>query len=247
MNKPDKSKNCLSTSYITSIAPYESSSTQTQCKPNNKLLPSSRSPSTAHLVAPLEEDDGRAVVRHRARDYKRMEYLVAVAGEIEPPGLPPFRHPRHVEDSPRQVRRGHGRLVGQRHVTPRLAPVHDGRMHRGHDAREAHAREKQGTVRSELAGGQLRREEGEDGDEAHGGDGHEVGDLPVRVALEDVVDGGEEGGHNHDGDADVVHAQEEQVEAVRVAAEEVAAAAREEAEHGAAEEHEEWPSGCSRM
>lgn len=51
------------------------------------------------------------------------------------------------------------------------------------------------------------------------------------VALEDVVHWGEEGGDDHDCDACVVKTGEEDVEAVAVAAEEVAEAASEEAEH----------------
>ena len=35
--------------------------------------------------------------------------------------------------------------------------------------------------------------------------------MPVWVAEEDVVDLGEEGGDDHDGDADVVYAEEEDV------------------------------------
>lgn len=68
-------------------------------------------------------------------------------------------------------------------------------------------------------------EKREDCDKAHDGDGSKVGDLPVGIALEDVVNVGEEGGDDHDSDADVVEASEEEIKAVRVAAEEVATAA----------------------
>lgn len=146
----------------------------------------------AHLVAPPQENYCRTVVRQRAGDDEHVEYLVAVAGEVEPPWLPPFRHPRHVEGGARQVSRRHGRLVGQRHVAPRFAPVDDGRVQGGYDPEEAHPGEERGAVGAEFPGGEMRGEEGEDGDEAHGGDGNEVDELPVSFALEDVVDRGKE-------------------------------------------------------
>lgn len=179
----------------------------------------------AHLVAPPQENYCRAVVRQRAGDDEHVEYLVAVAGEVEPPRLPPFRHPRHVEGGARQVSRRHGRLVGQRHVAPRFAPVDDGRVQGGYDPEEAHPGEERGAVSAEFPGGELGGEEGEDGDEAHGGDGNEVGELPVSFTLEDVVDRGKEGSDDHDGDSGVVNAEEEEVEAARVATEQVARAA----------------------
>lgn len=63
------------------------------------------------------------------------------------------------------------------------------------------------------------------------------------VALEDVVDWGKEGGDDHDGNASVVEAREEDVETARVAAEEMAKAACKEAEHGASEKNKEGPPG----
>lgn len=56
--------------------------------------------------------------------------------------------------------------------------------------------------------------------------------MPEGGALEDVVDWGEEGGDDHDCDADVVELEEVEVEAVGVAAEEVAGGGGEEAEEG---------------
>lgn len=51
--------------------------------------------------------------------------------------------------------------------------------------------------------------------------------------MEDVVDWREEGGDDHDGDASVVEAGEEEVEAAGVAAKEMAESAGQETEHGA--------------
>lgn len=44
----------------------------------------------------------------------------------------------------------------------------------------------------------------------------------MSVTLEDVVDWGEEGGDDHDGNAGVIEADEEEVETARMAAEKVA-------------------------
>jgi len=53
--------------------------------------------------------------------------------------------------------------------------------------------------------------------------------------------GREEGHHDHHRDARVVEADQEQVQTVRVARQQVARAAAQQAEHGARQEHEEGP------
>lgn len=54
--------------------------------------------------------------------------------------------------------------------------------------------------------------------------------MPYGLALENVVNWREKRGDDHDGDSDVVHLEEEEVEVVGVAAEEVAGGGGEEAE-----------------
>jgi len=159
---------------------------------------------------------------------------VTVSGEVEPARLPSLRDPAHIEERPREIRHCHGYLVRQRHRPPRLRPVNGSSMHCRDDTGQPHGDEQHCAVTAAGARGDVWGEEVEDGEDAHNGDGGKVGKLPAGVALEDVVDGWKEGGDNHDGDADVVEAGEEEVEAVGVAAEEVADAAGEEAEHGAA-------------
>ncbi|KVI11750.1 hypothetical protein Ccrd_009842, partial [Cynara cardunculus var. scolymus] len=66
----------------------------------------------------------------------------------------------------------------------------------------------------------LRREEGEDGEKAKGGDGGEVKETGERVAGESVEDGSEERGDDHEGDSSVVETPEEEVEAFGVTSEE---------------------------
>lgn len=96
-----------------------------------------------------------------------------------------------------------------------------------HDPEEPHGREQHGPEGSELPGGECRREKRHDGEYAHGRDPAQVDELPMTVALEYVVNWREEGGYDHDGDPDVVHPEQQDVETVRVAREEVADAARE--------------------
>lgn len=163
-------------------------------------------------------------MREGATDDEQVEYLVAVPGQIERPRPPPLRDSADVEHGAHEVRGRHGPLVRQRHVPPRIAPVHHRRMHGGHNAEHCHGHEQRRPVGAELALGELGGEEGGDSEKAEGGDGGEVEDLVERVALEDVVDWGEEGGDDHDGDAGVVEAGEEEVEAAGVAAKEVAEA-----------------------
>uniref|UniRef100_A0A0A9CJ99 Uncharacterized protein n=1 Tax=Arundo donax TaxID=35708 RepID=A0A0A9CJ99_ARUDO len=195
----------------------------------------------AHLVAGLEEHDGGAIVRERAGDDERVEDLVAVSGQVERPRPPPLRHPRQVERRAGQIRCRHGALVRQRHVPAGLVPVHGGGVHRRHHPRHAHADEQQRAVGAVPRRAQARRHKRVHGGHAGGGDRRQVHHLPVRLALEDVVDGREEGDHYHHRDARVVEPDQEQVQPVRVARQQVARAAAQQAEHGAAQEHEERP------
>lgn len=188
--------------------------------------------STAHLVPPLQEHQRGTIVCQGAHDHKHVEYLVAVPGEVEPPGLPPLRDSNHVEQRPDQVRQCHGWLVRQRDRPLWVAPVHHTGVHGRHDPEEPHRGEEHRPERPELPGGEGRGEQGGDGEHPHGRDAAEVDELPVGVALEDVVDGREEGGDDHDGDPHVVHPEQEEVEVVGVAREQVAGGAREETEHG---------------
>lgn len=98
-------------------------------------------------------------------------------------------------------------------------------MDGGDQGGQSHGEEEEGAEGAVLRRGLGRGEEGGDCENAHAGDAGEVGELPVRLALEDVKDRGEEGGDDHDGDADVVDAKEEEVEVVGVTREEVADAA----------------------
>lgn len=113
----------------------------------------------------------------------------------------------------------------------------------GDQAGEAHRDKQHGPERSEIRRGECRSEKSEDGEYTKRRDTGEVDELPLRFTLEYVVDRWEERGDDHDGDAGVVEAPEEEAEPVGVAAEQVAETAREEAEHGAAEEDEERPRG----
>lgn len=157
---------------------------------------------------------------------------MAVPREVEPPRPPPLRDTAHVKQRPRQVRQRHGQLVRERDRPLWVAPVHNAGMDGRHDPEEPHRGEEHCPERPELPSRQGRGEQGGNGERPHGCDAAEVDELPVGVALEDVVDGREEGGDDHGGDAHVVHPEEEEVEVVGVAGEEVASRARQETEHG---------------
>lgn len=180
-------------------------------------------------------------MRERAGDDERVEDLVAVAAQVEHAGAPPLRDAGEVERGAGEVGRRHGALVRQRHVPAGLVPVDGDGVGGGDDAGEAHGDEQQRAVGAVPRRAQPGRHERVHGGHPGGGDRRQVHHLPPRLALEDVVDGREEGDDDHDGDAGVVEADEEQVEAVRVARQEVARRAAQQAEHGAREEHEERP------
>uniref|UniRef100_J3MG75 Uncharacterized protein n=1 Tax=Oryza brachyantha TaxID=4533 RepID=J3MG75_ORYBR len=201
----------------------------------------------AHLVARLDEDHGGGVVGERAGDDEGVEDLVAVAAEVELAGAPPLRHAGEVERRAGEVGQRHGALVRQRHVPARLVPVDGDGVDGRDDAGEAHADEQQRAVGAVPGGAQPGRHERVHGAHAGRGDRRQVHHLPPRLALEDVVDRREEGHHDHDGDAGVVEADQEQVEAVGVARQEVARRAAQQAEHGAGEEHEERPPRRRRL
>ncbi|KAL0906299.1 hypothetical protein M5K25_024782 [Dendrobium thyrsiflorum] len=92
--------------------------------------------------------------------------------------------------------------------------------------------------------GKFGGEEGEDGENGEEGDGGEVEEAPAWGAQEGVGDGREEGGGDHDGDASVVEAVEEEVEASGMAAEEVAEGGGYEADHGSEEETRKGQRGA---
>lgn len=150
---------------------------------------------------------------------------MAMASEVEGAWTPPLRHPTHVEDGPYHIGQSHAGLICKSNVAPGLPPVDDQGMDGRHNPGEAHGGEDQGSERPEFAGGEGGGKEDDEAGDAHDGDAGEVGELPVGIALEDVVDGWEERGDDHDGDAGVVDAEEEAVELVGVAGEEMANAA----------------------
>lgn len=147
----------------------------------------------------------------RAHHHQNMEDLMTVSGQIEPPRLKPLRHPANVKPSSRQVKQSHGQLINQRHVTTRVTPVDDHRVDCWENAEQPHWAEEHGSEPPVLPGGEWRREQCDDGENPHGRYAAEVNEGPVRGTLEDVVDWGEEGGDDHDGDPGVVDSEEEEV------------------------------------
>lgn len=114
-------------------------------------------------------------------------------------------------------------------------------MRRRDDAWETHGEEEPGPEGTEVGCWQGRGEEGEDYDDSEYRDGGEVDETGVRVAVEGVVDRGEEGRDDHDGDPGVVKPPEEEVELLRVGREEVGQGAEGQAGHGSGEKHKPGP------
>lgn len=144
-------------------------------------------------------------------NHQHMKQLVAMSGQIEPARPPPLRHPAHIKPGSGEVEQSHSRLISQSNIPPRIPPIHDGGMDRRNDPEQAHGHEEQRSEGPEFSGGERRREQSDDGEDAHDGDSGEVDDLPEGIALENVVDGGEEGGDDHDGDSDVINSEQKEI------------------------------------
>lgn len=84
-------------------------------------------------------------------------------------------------------------------------------MDGGDNTKQPHRCKQQGAERAKLAAREFWREQCHDGESAHDRYAAKVDELPARVALEDVVDGREERGDDHGGDASVVYAEEHEV------------------------------------
>ncbi|KAH0449872.1 hypothetical protein IEQ34_020564 [Dendrobium chrysotoxum] len=168
---------------------------------------------------------------------------MAMPGHIESPRPPFLWHPAHIKRRPHQIKSRHCRLANHRLHLPRLRPIHHRDMHRWNESCEPHCGEEEGAEGPVGAMGEFGGKEGEDGENGEEGDGGEVEEAPAWGAQEGVGDGREEGRGDHDGDAGVVEAVEEEVQASRMAAEEVAEGGGYEADHGSKEEDEERPTG----
>lgn len=141
------------------------------------------------------------------KNHQNMKQLVAMSGQIEPAGPPPLGNPAHVKPGSGEVKQSHCRLISQSDIPARISPIDDGGVNRWDDAEETHGHEEQSSEWAEFAGGERRREKSDDGEDAHDGDSGEIDDLPVGIALKDVVNWGEKGGDDHDGDSDVVDSE----------------------------------------
>lgn len=97
---------------------------------------------------------------------------------------------------------------------------HKGMNRRDH-AGEPHGEEEVSPEIAVTRRGERRRKKGDDDKNAQDWNGGEVEKAGVGIAREGVVDGGEEGGDDHDWDAGVVEAPKEEVEALGVGEEEV--------------------------
>lgn len=193
-------------------------------------------------VPPVEEHGNGGVVKQRPRDDEEVEDLVAVPGEVERPGLPPLGHAAGVHPRAGAVRRSHERLQGQHDAARGVPPVLRRGVHGRHHAGEAHGEEEQRAGLAVLGRVQDGAEEGAGGEEGQEGDGGEVEEPGEGLAQEGVVYGREEGGDDHEGDARVVQAPEEVVEAAGVAGQQVGDAAAAQAHQRARHEHRPRPS-----
>lgn len=100
-------------------------------------------------------------------------------------------------------------------------PMKHNGVHRRDHTGEPHGEEEVSPERAIMGRGERRREKRDDGKNAKEWNGGEIEKAGVGVAREGVVDGGEEGGDDHDRNAGVVEAPEEEVEALGVGVEEV--------------------------
>ncbi|PKA62440.1 hypothetical protein AXF42_Ash009326 [Apostasia shenzhenica] len=181
-------------------------------------------------------------MRQSSGDDEHMEYLMAVSGEVVLPRPPPLWHPADVEPRPHQVEPCHGRLPRQHLLPPLLGPVRHRYVQGRYGPGETHSGEEHGP--EATVGRADGGEEGNHGGDGEGEDGGEIEEAPPGGEEEGVGDRGEERGCDHGGDAGVVEAAEEEVEAAGVAAEEVAEGRGQEADRCAGEEDHERPPGC---
>lgn len=180
-------------------------------------------------------------MRDGADEHEHMEDLVAMPDDIEHAGTPLLRDTADIEPGPDGVRQPHGHLEPEREVARGVAPVDPESVQRRDDTGQAHCEEQRGTQPAVPRRGAGRREQHGHDERAQGGDGGEVGDARGAVAEEGVVDGRDEGGDDHDGDARVVQLPEDDRGAARVAGQQVRRAARGQARHGAHQEHHPRP------
>lgn len=126
-----------------------------------------------------------------------MEYLVAVADDVEHPRAPPLRYPADIDACPNTIGQAHHQLQTQGHMARAVLPVDPQCVECRNHPGEAHGKEEGGANRAEAGGREGRGEEGDDCKEADGGDGGEVDEAGEGVAEEGVVDGRDEGGDDH--------------------------------------------------
>lgn len=137
-------------------------------------------------------------------DHTHMEDLVALAGQVEPPGLPALGHPTQIKHGTNQIRQRHHTFIGHYHIAVGITPVHHSSMHCRNNPEQPHWHEQQNAEGTALPRREGRGEQRDDGAGPHYGYACEVHHLPMWGALEDVVHCREEGGDDHHRDPDVV-------------------------------------------
>lgn len=145
------------------------------------------------------------------KNHQNMKQLVTMSGQIKPTGPPPLGNPAHIKPSSGKVKQSHGSLISQSNIPARISPIDDGGVNRRNDPEEPHGDEEKRSEWPEFSGGERRREESDDGEDAHDGDSGEIDELPVGIALENVVNWGKKGGDDHDSDSDVVDSEQEDI------------------------------------
>lgn len=174
-----------------------------------------------HTLPPIHDHQGGSTVRKCSGHHKNMKNLVAMSRNIKRPRLPPLRHPAHIKPGSHCVQKPHHKLIPEGHKNLRVVPVENHGVGSRDYPREAHDEEEGGPEGAKVGSGESRGKEGNYDEDAHEGNGGEVKESRVGVAREGVVDWGEKGADYHEGDAGVVKAPEEEVEAFGVASEEV--------------------------
>ncbi|GAB2209314.1 hypothetical protein Droror1_Dr00026524 [Drosera rotundifolia] len=131
-----------------------------------------------------------------------------------------------------EVKECHQQLTSYGHNPPRIVPEQDRNIYSRNHTKDSHQDKECGTKTLVFIRRKNRGEQGDGVEEAHERDHGEIDELTYRVALEDVVDGREEGRDDHDGDVEVVYTKKLHAEVEGVTVEEMADTTREEAEHG---------------
>lgn len=94
-------------------------------------------------------------------------------------------------------------------------------MNRGNHSRKAHGEKEGDPEETELWRWEAGWEKSDYDERAKDAYGAEVEVARIGVAIEGIVDRGEEGAHNHDGDPGIIKPPEEEVELSRMGGEEV--------------------------